>query len=146
METVKALLSHIESLEQTPFQREEAIQLRELNRRRDEDARHRRKQKESSKAEGEEGAGSEQQQQQQRNEQEQHRSIWDVKNNFGRGPTSESQLNDQEAVVQFLLTAMAGSEAQQQTDKKVEEKPRSDADEEQISQKTSELNVADQQQ
>lgn len=146
LDTVKTLLSHIESLEKSPAHAEEANQIRQLTRRRDEEARKRRKEKE-----GQQGSSDDQQQQQQQqhnnDEQEQHRSIWDIKNNFGRGPTSESQLNDQEAVVQFLLTAMAGSEAQQQKGEDKTDKTTSDADEqEQILQKTSELNVADQKQ
>lgn len=40
-------------------------------------------------------------------EEEPERSLWDIRNTFGRGPTSESQMNEQEAVVQFLLTHMA---------------------------------------
>lgn len=32
------------------------------------------------------------------------RSTWDVVNNAGRGPTSEAQMNNKEAVVDYLLT------------------------------------------
>lgn len=34
------------------------------------------------------------------------RSIWDIRNSFGRGPTSESQMNGKEDVVVYLLGCM----------------------------------------
>ncbi|PWN20122.1 hypothetical protein BCV69DRAFT_283655 [Microstroma glucosiphilum] len=39
-------------------------------------------------------------------EPEPERSLWDIRNRFGRGPTSEAQMNEREDVVQFLLGHM----------------------------------------
>ncbi|CAO1618373.1 unnamed protein product [Parajaminaea phylloscopi] len=39
------------------------------------------------------------------------RSLWDIRNNAGRGPTSESQMNGKEDVVVYLLSAMGAESA-----------------------------------
>lgn len=51
-------------------------------------------------------AGQEQQEEEADLEPEPERSLWDIRNRFGRGPTSEAQMNEREEVVQFLLGHM----------------------------------------
>lgn len=118
--TVKALVAKIEEAEQADPSEAEAI--RAVNRRRDAEARENKKRKqaeeeEKRKRESAAADGAESQEstsastaaaETNHEDSEADRSIWDIRNKFGRGPTSESQLNDQEAVVQYLLTAMAG--------------------------------------
>lgn len=105
LDTVKILVAKIEETEKADSSEAETI--RTVNRRRDAEARENKKRKDAesqSQSEQEQSAPSANEE-----DREADRSIWDIRNNFGRGPTSESQLNDQEAVVQFLLSAMGGS-------------------------------------
>lgn len=65
-------------------------------------------------------------------------SLWDLRNSFGRGPTSESQMNDRENVVQFLLTRMAaGGGAEPASTKPNQE------DVQELEQKTKEASLED---
>lgn len=56
------------------------------------------------------------------------RSIWDIRNHFGRGPTSESQMNGKEDVVVYLLGCMGAGGAEagpapQPSQERVDEEP-----------------------
>ncbi|CAO1616251.1 unnamed protein product [Sympodiomycopsis kandeliae] len=128
---VKLLVSTIESYE-TKYPTE-ASEIKSITSKRDQQARKNKlaKQEQNSSSSA---AAETAEEDKKEEEKESHRSIWDIKNNFGRGPTSESQLNDQEAVVQFFLNAMANDSAappQQAADDKTEE----------LTQKTENLNV-----
>lgn len=100
----KALVYRIEELERANPEQAETIKAE--HRRQEEEAKAKKAQRENrgdgstTTAEAEEEARS--------NDQAALRSIWDVRNTFGRGPTSESQMNDREDVVQYLLLAMGG--------------------------------------
>lgn len=76
------------------------------------------------------------------------RSIWDVVNNAGRGPMSEAQMNNKEAVVDFMLQRMVTAPTDAPSDETVPEqdtnKPAEIAvqsEEDGISQKTQNLNL-----
>lgn len=76
------------------------------------------------------------------------RSIWDVVNNAGRGPMSEAQMNNKEAVVDFMLQRMVTAPTGAPSDEAVPEqdttKPAEVAiksEEEGITQKTQDLNL-----
>ncbi|KAN0063697.1 ankyrin repeat-containing protein [Thecaphora frezii] len=66
-----------------------------------------------------------------RQEQGSERKLWDVRNNAGRGPMSEAQMNEREDVVKYLLECMIQSaddqpaqsnDDQEEQDKEVVEK------------------------
>ncbi|KAJ9478496.1 Ankyrin repeat-containing protein YAR1 [Pseudozyma hubeiensis] len=83
LDTVKLLVSHISKLESE--HPEEAKKLNLIF--------HPKTPSKPDAAEGGEDDGSE-------------RKLWDVRNNAGRGPMSEAQMREQEAVVKFLLESM----------------------------------------
>lgn len=77
------------------------------------------------------------------------RSIWDVVNHAGRGPMSEAQMNNKEAIVDFMLqrmiTAPTGAPSDETVPEQDTNKPAEaaiqNAEEDGITQKTQNLNL-----
>lgn len=115
---VKAIVERVEELEKIDVEGARGIRVKqreEERRRREVGRRRRREEEEREKGETKEGETEGEAKKTTNGEKKDddddedppELSLWDLRNNFGRGPTSESQMNEREEVVQWLLARMA---------------------------------------